>query len=128
MPYESRAQAGYFNTHRKKLGDALVDKFNQESKGMRNLPQHVDDQPKRAAKIRRLQAMTGVFPEKKKTEHVDLGSKGSFTVKKGALHDMLGIPQDQTIPKAREEAAAHQNRSPLLKRRAISALGFRAMN
>jgi hypothetical protein len=81
-----------------------------------------DADPVRQAKVRRLNAMTKVYPEKK----VDLGTKGDFTVKKGALHDMLGIPQDQKIPKAREEAAAHSS-NPTLKRRAISALGFRAM-
>lgn len=124
VPYTSAAQRSYFNTNRRKLGDALVNEFNQASKGVRNLPEHVPDHSK-PAKIRRLQAMTKVY--KPKTQHVDLGGKGSFTVHKGALHEMMGIPEDQTIPKAREEAAAHQNSNPLLKRRAISALGFRAM-
>lgn len=136
MPYASKAQQGYFNSNRNKLGSALVNEYNKASKGQKDLPEHVkadedtpDDAPTQQSKIRRLHAMTKVYPEKKpKTENVDLGSKGSFTVKKGALHDMLGISQDKTIPKAREEAAAHQSRSPLLKRRAISALGFRGMN
>jgi hypothetical protein len=92
---------------------------------VRNLMPDAD--PVRQAKVRRLNAMTKVYPEKKpKTENVDLGAKGSFSVKKGALHNMLGIPQDKTIPKAREEAAARSS-NPTLKRRAISALGFRAM-
>jgi hypothetical protein len=134
MSYVSKAQQGYFNSNRKKLGNALVDEFNSASKGQKNLPEHVkadedaDDMPVRQAKVRRLNAMTRVYPEKKKTEDVDLGNKGSFTVHKGALHSMLGIPQDETIPKAREESAAHQSKNPLLKRRAISALGFRGMN
>lgn len=134
MPYASKAQQGYFNSNRRKLGNALVDEMNGASKGQKNLPEHVkadedaDDTPVRQAKVRRLNAMTTVYPEKKpKTENVDLGAKGDFTVKKGALHSMLGISQDKAIPKAREEAAAHQSKSPVLKRRAISALGFRAM-
>jgi hypothetical protein len=110
-----------------------VNEFNQASKGQKDLPEHVkndedaDDMPAQQAKVRRLNAMTKLYPEKKpKTENVDLGSKGSFTVKKGALHSMLGIAQDKTIPKTREEAAAKSS-NPTLKRRAISALGFRAM-
>lgn len=91
------------------------------NKKVRNLMPTAD--PTRQAKVRRLNAMTGAKPE---TEHVDLGGKGSFNVKKGALHNMLGISQDKTIPKAREEAAAKSS-NPTLKRRAISALGFRAM-
>jgi hypothetical protein len=61
-----------------------------------------------------------------KTQHVDLGSKGSFSVKKGALHEDLGIPLGEKIPKAKEEAAAHG--SGVTARRARSALGFRAMH
>ncbi|MFL6427790.1 MAG: hypothetical protein ACJ71S_06060 [Acidobacteriaceae bacterium] len=133
MPYASKAQQGYFNANRRKLGNKLVNEFNQASKGQKDLPEHVkndedaDDMPAQQAKVRRLNAMTKLYPEKKpKTENVDLGSKGSFTVKKGALHSMLGIAQDKTIPKTREEAAAKSS-NPTLKRRAISALGFRAM-
>lgn len=132
MPYASKAQQGYFNSNRNKLGSALVNEYNKASKGQKDLPEHVkadedtpDDMPAQQSKIRRLNAMTKVYPEKK-TENVDLGGKGDFTVKKGALHSMLGIAQDKTIPKAREEAAAHSS-NPTLKRRAISALGFRGM-
>lgn len=63
---------------------------------------------------------------KMKTQHVNLGSKGSFDVKKGALHRDLGIPLGEKIPKGREEEAAHG--SGQTARRARSALGFRAMN
>lgn len=58
---------------------------------------------------------------------VDLGKKGSFDVKKGALHQMLGIPDDKTIPEDRLKKAEHSS-DPLLKRRAISAAGFKAMH
>lgn len=60
-----------------------------------------------------------------KTEHVDLGKKGSFSVKKGALHSMLGIPEDKKIPAS--DLAAKPGDSPLLKRRKASAKGFRSM-
>lgn len=60
------------------------------------------------------------------TKKVDLGSKGSFGVKKGALHHMLDIPTDQKIPESRLETAAHSS-NPLLKKRAISAEGLKAM-
>lgn len=61
-----------------------------------------------------------------KTEKVDLGKKGSFTVKKGALHEELGIPLGEKIPESKLESAAHSS-NPTLRRRAISAEGFRAM-
>ncbi|MGA9668255.1 MAG: hypothetical protein WBQ94_03555 [Terracidiphilus sp.] len=61
-----------------------------------------------------------------KTEHVNLGKKGSFNVKKGALHEELGIPLDEKIPESRLDSAEHSS-NPTLRRRAISAKGFRAM-
>jgi hypothetical protein len=62
----------------------------------------------------------------RKTKTVNLGAKGSFQEKPGALHEDLGIPLDEKIPKEREEAAAHGN--GVTARRARAALGFRAMN
>jgi len=59
-------------------------------------------------------------------QNVDLGKKGSFRVKKGALHSMLGIPQGEKIPAS--DLAPHAGDSPLLKRRKASAKGFRAMH
>ena len=56
---------------------------------------------------------------------VNLGKKGSFDVKKGALHSMLGISSDKKIPTSK--LTSHEGDSPLLKRRKASALGFRAM-
>lgn len=58
-------------------------------------------------------------------EPVDLGKKGSFTVKKGALHSMLGVPQGQKIPTS--DLQSKPSDSPLLKRRKASAKGFKAM-
>ena len=61
-----------------------------------------------------------------KTEHVNLGKKGSFDVKKGALHEDLGIPLGTPISDERLKSAEHSS-SPQIRRRAISAEGFRAM-
>jgi hypothetical protein len=61
-----------------------------------------------------------------KQKTVNLGSKGSFSVKPGALHKDLGIPLGEAIPKSKEEAASHG--SGKTARRARAALGFRAMN
>ncbi len=67
---------------------------------------------------------TGVG-RKKKTQHVDLGDKGSFTVHKGALHEALGIPQGEKIPASAKEP--HSGDSPRLKRMRASAKGFSHM-
>lgn len=40
----------------------------------------------------------------KKTQKVDLGKKGSFTVHKGAYHRATGIPEGQNIPMSRINA------------------------
>lgn len=61
-----------------------------------------------------------------KTKTVNLGSKGSFEVKKGALHKDLGIPLGETIPEERLKEAEH-SKSPQIRRRAISAEGFKHM-
>lgn len=61
-----------------------------------------------------------------KTQHVDLGNKGSFSVKKGALHEMLGIPEDKKIPAS--QLAPKPGDSPLLRRRKASAKGLKAMH
>ena len=60
------------------------------------------------------------------TRRVDLGSKGSFDVKKGALHKDLGIPLSEPIPEKRLEQAEHSS-NPKIRRRAVSAEGFRHM-
>lgn len=61
-----------------------------------------------------------------RTKRVDLGSKGSFSVKKGALHEMLGIPKSDKIPAS--DLKPKTGDSPLLRRRKASAKGFRSMN
>lgn len=33
MPYQSKAQAAYFNTHRKEIGNKVVEEWNSASKG-----------------------------------------------------------------------------------------------
>jgi hypothetical protein len=61
-----------------------------------------------------------------KTKHVDLGSKGSFQEKPGALHAMLHVPPDQKLTAAQETPKPGD--SPLLRRRKASAAGFAAMH
>lgn len=59
----------------------------------------------------------------KKTHKVDLGHKGSFNVKKGALHRALGVPEGTKIP-AKKLAGHHSGH---LGRMIASAKGFKAM-
>lgn len=61
-----------------------------------------------------------------KMKTVNLGRKGSFEEKPGALHEDLGIPLDKNIPEQRLEQAEH-SRNPQIRRRAISAEGFKHM-
>jgi len=56
---------------------------------------------------------------------VDLGEKGRFQIRKGALHRALGIPEDETIPASKKET--HEGDSPKLRRMKASAKGFAAM-
>ena len=60
-----------------------------------------------------------------KTKTVDLGEKGSFQEKPGALHAMLHIPEGEKIPASDKEPKPGD--SPLLRRRKASARGFAAM-
>ncbi len=60
------------------------------------------------------------------TKEVDLGRKGVFTVRKGALHRKLGIPEDETIPVTRLDSALKSG-DPEERKEAASAKGFRAM-
>lgn len=55
-----------------------------------------------------------------KTEKVNLGSKGSFQIKKGALHEELGVPQGEKIPASKLDSAANSS-NPTLRRRAVLA-------
>jgi hypothetical protein len=61
-----------------------------------------------------------------KSHKVDLGSHGSFEVKKGALHASLGIPSSEKIPANKLEP--HEGDSEHVKRMKASAKGFAAMS
>lgn len=63
---------------------------------------------------------------KKKTQHVDLGGAGSFTVHKGGLHRALGIPEDKKIPASK--LTPKPGDSEHTKHMKASAKGFRAMH
>jgi len=62
----------------------------------------------------------------KKTETVALGKKGSFKVRKGALHRALGVPEGQKLGQGRIKAALH-SKSPETRRMAASAEGLTHM-
>ena len=104
MPWVSAAQRRWGNSpagHRA-LGDAGVAEWNAASAG--------EHPPERSMH----------------TKTVDLGSKGSFKEKPGALHAMLNVPQGEKIPASK--LAPHPGDSPLLRRRKASAKGFKAMH
>lgn len=68
------------------------------------------------------------LPERSMKSHkVDLGHKGSFHVKEGALHQMLHVPEGEKIGKERMRQAA-KSRNPLLRKRAIAGLGLSSMH
>jgi len=60
-----------------------------------------------------------------KSHKVDLGSKGSFSVKKGGLHDALGIPRDEKLTASEKEPKPGD--SSHVKHMKASAKGFAAM-
>lgn len=62
----------------------------------------------------------------KKTQQVNLGSKGNFTTHPGALHEALHIPLGKKIGEKRIDAAEHSD-NPRVQRMARSAKGFVAM-
>jgi hypothetical protein len=57
---------------------------------------------------------------------VDLGSHGTFSVKKGGLHDALGIPRSKTLTAAEKEPKPGD--SSHVKHMKASAKGFAAMH
>lgn len=63
---------------------------------------------------------------KVKVEKVKLGKKGSFNIRKGALHRALGIPQGEKIGQKRIKAALH-SKNPETRREAVSAEGLTHM-
>ena len=92
MPFLSRAQARWGNSPagRKALGD--VSEWNNAT-DFNHLPERVG----------------------MKEHSVDLGKKGKFHVKEGALHQMLHVPEGDKIPASK--LAPHPGDSPLLRRR-----------
>lgn len=71
--------------------------------------------------------MLGVGRKKsKKTQHVDLGEKGGFTVHKGKLHRALGIPEGEKIPASK--LTSKPGDSSAMKHMKASAKGFKAMH
>ena len=106
MPYVSKAQQGYFHSHKAQLEKAGVDvdEWDEATSGMHNLPEH----------------------KSMKEKTVDLGKKGSFKERPGALHEKLGIPLGEKIPASRLES--HPGDSSELKHEKASAKGFRSMN
>lgn len=62
-----------------------------------------------------------------KKETVNLGKAGSFSVKKGALHRALGVPEGEKIPASKLAAASH-SKNPHVRRMAASAKGFSKMH
>ena len=107
MPFKSRAQQRWAHspTGEKALGGASAVHEWDSATDFSHLPERV-----------------GI-----KIHEVDLGHKGSFSVKKGALHEMLHIPQGEKIGQERMRKAAHSS-NPLLRKRAISGLGLSHMH
>jgi len=60
------------------------------------------------------------------TEEVNLGKKGKFKVRKGALHKAIGVPAGQKISPSELAKASHSS-NPKVRRMAASAKGFKAM-
>jgi hypothetical protein len=61
-----------------------------------------------------------------KVEKVNLGKKGSFNVRKGALHRALGIPEGEKIGQSRIKKA-ERSKNPETRREAASAEGLTHM-
>lgn len=62
-----------------------------------------------------------------KVEKIDLGKKGKFSIRRGALHKALGIPEGEKLGHDRMEEALH-SRNPEVRKMARSGLGLSAMN
>jgi hypothetical protein len=65
-------------------------------------------------------------PKKVKKTKVDLGKNGSFTVRKGLLHEHLGIAPGTKIPKARLREAL-KSKDSAIRHEAASAIGLEHM-
>jgi hypothetical protein len=64
--------------------------------------------------------------KKTKVQTVDLGKKGSFKVRKGALHKALGVPEDEAIGQERIRKAMN-SKNPEIRKMAESAAGLTSM-
>jgi hypothetical protein len=64
---------------------------------------------------------------KTKTTTVSLGKKGSFKVRKGALHRALGVPEGEKLGAGRIKSALH-SKKPEVRRMARSAEGLTHMH
>lgn len=51
MPYKSKAQQGLFHSPNSPVSPAEVAKWDKESKGQHNLPEHVKKKPKGAKEL-----------------------------------------------------------------------------
>ena len=105
MPFVSKAQAKFFNANRSKMErqGVNVDEWNKAT-DFSSLPER-----------------------SMKSHNVDLGKKGSFHVKEGALHQMLHVPEGEKIGQERMKKASHSS-NPLLRKRAIAGLGLSHMH
>lgn len=63
---------------------------------------------------------------KAKTKTVSLGKKGSFSVRPGALHRALGVPEGQKLGAGRIKSAL-KSKKPEVRRMAASAEGLTHM-
>jgi hypothetical protein len=71
-------------------------------------------------------AMLSGEKKPRKTQVVDLGKKGSFKVRKGALHRALGVPEGEKLGQDRIRKAL-KSRNPEIRRMARSAKGLTHM-
>ncbi len=60
-------------------------------------------------------------------KQVNLGKRGSFSIKEGSLHRMLHVPEDKPIGQERMKEASHSS-NPTLRKKAISGLGLSHMH
>lgn len=107
MPFVSRAQQRWGNSPagRKALGgQSAVDEWNNAT-DFSSLPER-----------------TGM-----KSHEVNLGHKGSFHVKEGALHRMLHVSEGEKIGQERMRKAAKSS-NPTLRKRSIAGLGLSHMH
>jgi hypothetical protein len=71
--------------------------------------------------------LSGTEPKPKKKTTVDLGKKGKFKIRKGALHAKLGIPAGEKIGQLRIKKALKSS-DPATRREAASAEGLTHMH